>query len=381
MSVTQLMTNEEVLTAAGVSASEIAAIKTADATTQVNTLDAIFNKLMSFVYAHKIELANSRNPFSVLERSYASMNGGSLNGLFQETLVPYREKGTNELYGGSVYSPTAIKNPWTTQDYGADPIQYTFGINAKVERDLDYDRIDFLMALNNEALGSFISAKLATLAPETLSSNYIIENKVLNCENYQYTNYSSAASFDNSYDMNNFIHKVITDQDYPDTNITYKRTKFNTTRGAGDIAIILQKDWWFDYCQRFQFKQYLKPIIFKSQDRDTYGSTQEVNRIILVDSLMPTTVASGSILNPLSMTTQTLPTNTELVGRLVDVNAIKFGIGTKSAVSFPLNSRTSHFTEATDYCFNMCDAYVNVPLLASTTFDKNRIVYTESVSE
>lgn len=40
-----VMSTEEVLTAAGVSSEEITAIKTADATTAVNTLDAILISL------------------------------------------------------------------------------------------------------------------------------------------------------------------------------------------------------------------------------------------------------------------------------------------------------------------------------------------------
>ena len=51
---TMLMTNEEVLTAAGVTAAEIAAIKTADADISVHTLDAIHKKLMAFVYEQRI---------------------------------------------------------------------------------------------------------------------------------------------------------------------------------------------------------------------------------------------------------------------------------------------------------------------------------------
>lgn len=63
-----VMSTEEVLTAAGVSSEEITAIKTADATTAVNTLDAIFNKLMSFVASQRVEKANLNNPLRVFEK-------------------------------------------------------------------------------------------------------------------------------------------------------------------------------------------------------------------------------------------------------------------------------------------------------------------------
>lgn len=94
-----LMSNEKVLKAAGVTDEEITAINTADANVIVNTLEPIFNKLMSYVQIQRVEVARLDNPLRGLEKGYAAMNGGSLNGMFQEVLVQARDKGADNLYG------------------------------------------------------------------------------------------------------------------------------------------------------------------------------------------------------------------------------------------------------------------------------------------
>ena len=377
MAKTQFMSNEKVLLAVGVTPEQIAQIKTADAQNAVNTLDAIHNVLMSYVSSQRIETANLKNPLSELEKGYAVHNNGSMNGLFQETLVQVRDKGDNGLYGGKSYQPSQpATNPWTDQDYGKAPIQFTYGINTKIERSLTYDRNDFLMALQNEALGDYISAKLATLEAENNGSRYIIENNVLNCEAFQYTNYDEALSFSDPAELNAFMHKVYKMQDFPEANMQYKRIKFNTTRGNRDLVFIFDSEFAFDFAQKYQFKQYLKPFMFRSEDSDSYNVQTEKSRIIEVDSLTPTTLADNAILNPLYMQAKALTGGKKLVGRIVDFTAVKFGVGMKNAITQPLDARKSRYQEVSDYVFNMCGAYVNVPIIINADFSANRVIHT-----
>lgn len=379
MAKTQFMSNEAVLLAAGVTQEQINQVKTADSTVAVNTLDAIHNTLMSFVSTQRIEAANLRNPLASLEKGYAAFNGGKMNGFFQDTLVPVRAKGDNNLYGGKAYNPaTPATNPWTDQNYGENPIQFTYGVNTKIERALTYDRNDFLMALNNEALGDYIAAKLATLEAENNGSRYAIENGVLNCEKFQYMDYASAPSFSNAADLNSFMHKVYKSQDFPETNIEYKRIKFNTTRRNSELVFILDSEFAFDFAQKFTFKQYLKPFLYRSEDSDTYGTEAERSRIIEVDKLTPTTAANTEVIDPLNMTPAVIPNGKKLIGRIVDFNAVKFGVGMKNAITQPLDARKSRYQEISDYVFNMCGAYVNVPLLIDADFNFDRIIHTVS---
>ncbi len=379
MARTQFMSNEQVLLAAGVTQEQINQIKTADAQNAVNTLDAIHNTLMSFVATQRIEAANLRNPLASLEKGYAAFNGGSMNGFFQDTLVQTRDKGNNGLYGGKSYQPSQpATNPWTDQDYGKAPIQFTYGINTKIERSLTYDRNDFLMALNNNALGDYISAKLATLESENNGSRYAIENAVLNCEAFQYANYADALSFSDAAQLNSFMHKVYKSQDFPEANTQYKRIKFNTTRGNTDLVFILDSEFAFDFAQKYQFKQYLKPFLFRSEDADNYGTQTERSRIVEVDSLTPTTLAQNAVLNPLNMTARPMTDGKKLIGRIVDFSAVKFGIGMKNAITQPLDARKSRYHEVNDYVFNMCGAYVNVPLIIDSDFSFDRIIHTVS---
>lgn len=373
---TQLMTNESVLLAAGVTAAQITAIKSSNSTTAVNTLDAIYNILMSFVASQRLEIANLNNPLRVFEKGYADLNNGNLNGMFQEIFVQARDIGTNKLYGGVSREVKKPRNPFSSQDYGKEPIQFTYGVNAKIDRYLEYNREDFKMALMNETLIDFISDKIAVLESENSGSRYAIENNVLNCERYQYLTYAAAPTFTNGYDFNEFVNKVMKSQNFPETNMTYKKIKFNTTRKTGGLCLVLESDFIFKFAERFQAKSFLKPIIFKSEDKDTFGTTSEIDNIIEVDNLTPTTLAENAILNPLKITVATLPANTKLIGRIIDFNATKFGIGSKTSVTYPLDSRISHYDETTDYCFDMCGAYVNVPLLISSTFNYDRKFYT-----
>lgn len=377
-----LMTNEEVLLAAGVTADEIASIKTADQTVKVNTLSVIYGKLMAFVYEQRIEWANLNNPLRSLEKGYASMNGGSLNGFFSETLIPTRKKGDNALYGGKPYIPGVITNPYTAQDFGEKPIQYTFGINAKLERSLNYDAPDLVMNLKDYSLISFIDGKLATLAAENNASVYAIENNVLNCERFQYKNYADADVFNTPDELNSFMHKVFAMQNYPEKNTEFKRVPFNTTRMQRNFVLIIDTQFAFDFAQKFQYKQYLKPFLFRSEDSDTYGVQEERTNIIEVDELTPTTLGDGEILDPLKMTAATLPANTKLIGRIVDFAAVKFGRGQKTSVNKNLDSRTFWYNEIEDYCFDMSDAYVNAPLLINTEkFSADRIISVRNVSQ
>ena len=370
-----LMTNEQILRTAGVSQDMINAVKTADSSTAVNTLDPIFNTLMSFVMSQRVEIANLNNPLRILEQSYANHNGGSLNGLFQEILIPTRDKGENNLYGGRNRVVKEVKNPYTEQDYGKEPLQFTYGINAKMERDISYDRGDFLMALKEGSLIDFMKSRIATMESENNGSRYIIENNVLNCERFQYADYDNAQSFSDAFSLGAFIHKVFKMQDFPEKNMDYKRIKFNSTRKNSNFVLILDSEFWYEYSQKYQFSSFLKPFIFKSQDKDTYGTEMKVDRIIEVDELKATTLAENSILNPMNMTSKQLENGKKLIGRIVDMNAIKFGVGLKTSISKPLDSRVSYYTEASDYCFNMCGAYTNVPLIINKDFDYNRKIF------
>lgn len=378
-----LMTNEEVLTAAGVSESEIAAIKTADATTAVNTLDAIFNKLMSFVSTQRVEKANLNNPLRVFEKSYAEHNGGSFNGMFQEILVPARDKGDDALYGGKAVAEKSVRNPFATQDFGKAPLSYVYGVNAKIERFLETNREAFRMALMEGTLADFIGEKIAVIEAEGTGSRYVIENNVLNCERFQYDDYSKVPVFSDPETLNAYLHKVWKSQDYPEKNMLYKRDKFNTTRNSPELFFVFDSDFMFDFAQKFTFKQYLKPFLFRSEDSDDYGTQSgEWSRVVEVDELTPTTLAANAVLDPLNMTKATLPANAKLVGRIVDWAAVKFGIGNKVSVSYPLSASMSHYDERQDYCFDMCPAYVNVPILIDTTkFDAHRIIYTKAVAD
>lgn len=382
MSKTQLMTNEEVLLAAGVTADEITAIKSADALVRTNTLDAIYNKLMAFVYEQRVEWANLDNPLRSLEKGYAALNGGSLNGFFQETLIPVRAKGANGLYGGKNYTPKPITSPWDASniDYGAEPIQYTFGVNTKWERRLTYDRDDLLMNLKDYSLASFIDGKLATIDAEGNASRYAIENATLNNERFQYKKYANCPVFENPSDMLEFMYKVFSSQRFPDTNTEFKKTPFNTTRKARNYVLIIDTNFAYLVANHYQFKQFLKPFVFKSEDSNNYGVEEERTRIIEVDALTPTSSSETAVFDPSNQPAATLPANAKLVARIVDFNAVKFGVGKKSTLNIPLNARTYQYDEIEDYCFDMCDAYVNVPILINTaTFNPNRIFYTSSV--
>lgn len=381
MSKSALMTNEEVLLAAGVTTEEISAIQGEDALTRTNTLDAIYEKLMSFVYEQYIEWANLDNPLRGLEKGYAALNGGSLNGFFSETLIPARAKGTNGLYGGKNYEPKVVTNPYETQDFGADPIQYVFGINAKIERSLNYNRDDLRMSLKDYSLMSFVDGKLATLGAEDNASRYIIENRTINNERFQYKPYSDCPTFSNPGDMFAFMHKVFKMQNFPDVNTEYKRTPFNSTRRERNFVILIDSEFAYDVANHYQFKQYLKPFVFRSEDSDTYGVQEERSKIIELDALTPTTVTQGSIFDPLNQTDATLPANTKLIGRIVDFNAVKFGVGTKSTLVKPLNARTYWYNQIEDYCFGMSDAYVNVPILINTqNWTSDRVISVQNVN-
>lgn len=371
-----VMTKEKVLKAAGVTDAEITAIKTADATTAVNTLDAIYNKLMSFVATQRVEMANLNNPLRVFEKSYASLNGGKLNGMFQEILLQPRAKGTNGLYGGKAVVENTVRNPYTSPDFGTDPLTYVYRVNSKIERYVEYNRDAFRMALMEGSLNDFIGGQIAMLEVEGAGSRYAIENNVLNCENYQYDNYANVPVFEDAATLNEFMHKVWKMQSFPESNMEFKRVKYNTTRQNPELFFVLNSEFAFKFAQDFTFKQYLKPFLYRSEDSDNYGVQAEWSRIVEVDKLTPTTLAANAVLDPLNMTAATLPANTELVGRIIDWNAVKFGLGLKSAVSYPLSSRVSHYDESQDACFDMCPAYVNVPILINkNTFDSHRKIH------
>lgn len=381
MALNTLMTNEEVLLAAGVTQEEINLINSTDAMTKVNTLDGIYLKLISFIYEQRIEWANSRNPLRAFEKGYAAMNGGSLNGFFSETLIPYRDRGDNGLYGGKKYEPKDLPiNPYTTFDYGKDPLQFVYGINAKIKRALNYDREDLRMALKDYSLLSFIDGKLTTIDSEEKTTKYEIENAVINCENFQYMPYANAPVWTDPYELNAFIHKVIKSQDYPNANIEYKKLKFNSTRNGDALAFVGDMEFLFDFATRFQLKSFIKPFIFRSEDSDTYGVEEERESIIEVDKLTPTTIPANTLFDPLALSAATLPANTKLVGRIISFNATKFGDGVKTATTMLVDDRKSLYQETSDYCFNMNEAYVNVPILIDTTkFNANRIFYVQNV--
>lgn len=374
-----LMSNEKVLKAAGVTDEEITTINTADANVIVNTLEPIFNKLMSYVQTQRVEVARLDNPLRGLEKGYAAMNGGSLNGMFQEVLVQARDKGADNLYGGKKYAPKTITNPYVTFDYGKDPLSFIYKINAKMERMIDYDAADMLMALKNNSLDDFIMGKLAVLQSENNAAEYVMENNVLNCEEYQYDTYANVQKFSDAASLNAFMHKVFAMQRYPESNMQYKKVKFNTTRGTGDFVLIIDTQFAFDFAQKFTYKQYLKPFLFRSEDRDNYGMQEERSRIIEVDALNPTMLAANTNLDPMNMTKATI-TGGKLIGRIVDFNAVKFGLGFKSAISKPLNARTTYYNEIQDYCFDMCPAYVNVPLVITDDFKSDRIISVSNVA-
>lgn len=369
-----LLSNKNVLKAAGVADDEIAKINTADANVVVNTLDPIFNKLMSYIQTIRVKVARLNNPLKGLESSYAALNGGELNGMFEEVLVPARDKGANGLYGAQNYSPKTIVNPYTTQDFGKDPLSYLYKINTKIERYLDWNAADMLMALKKDSLYQFVEGKAATLEAEDNATSYIIENNVLNCEEFQYDTYANVTKFKTAAELNAFMHKVFAMQRYPESNMEYKKVKFNTTRGTGEFVLILDTQFAFDFAQKFTYKQYLKPFLFRSDDSDDYGIQEERSRIIELDALTPTTLAANTNLDPLNMTNVTI-TDGKLIGRIVDFNAVKFGIGFKSAISKPLNARTTYYNEIQDYCFDMCPAYVNVPLVIANDFESDRKIH------
>lgn len=207
MSKTMLMTNEEVLTAAGVTAEEIAAIKTADADISVHTLDAIHKKLMAFVYEQRVEWANARNPFQPLERAYESFNGGSLNGFFSETLVPMRDKGNNNLYAGMRHVPGEVRNPYQSLDFGKEPLQYVYGINASIKRFIDTDLYDFLMFFRRGSMLDYVNSRIPLMEQEGIATREIIENNVINNERFQYDDYANVPVYNNAYDFSRLCIK------------------------------------------------------------------------------------------------------------------------------------------------------------------------------
>lgn len=369
-----VFTNDEIMLAAGVTADEIASIKTANATTAANFLEAIHDTLISYVHSMAVEYANLSNPLSVFEKSYAEHNNGSLNGMFEEILVPTRDAGTNGLYAGSAYTPGAPTDPWTAIDFGKAPLSKIFKINAKIKRHLNWDREDFLMALNNNALPNYLAAKKATMIQEGYGARYNIENNVLNCERFQYKDYSAVPVHTDASELDSWIHKVWTSQKYNGTNTEFKRVPFNTTRGISRLFFILEEEFWFDYAKNFQLKEFLQPFVWRREDSDEFGTevTAE-NTVVKVDKLTPTTLAANQILNPLNMTAATLPANTKLVGRIVDWNAIKFGMGVRRPLNIPLDPNTYDEQVIEQYCFDMSEAYINVPILISTnSFDSHR---------
>lgn len=372
MSKTMLMTNEEVLTAAGVTAEEIAAIKTADADISVHTLDAIHKKLMAFVYEQRVEWANARNPFQPLERAYESFNGGSLNGFFSETLVPMRDKGDNNLYAGMRHVAGEVRNPYQSLDFGKEPLQYVYGINASIKRFIDTDLYDFLMFFRRGSMLDYVNSRIPLMEQEGIATREIIENNVINNERFQYDDYANVPVYNNAYDLQSFMYKIFDSGNYNSTNTEFKRAKFRTVRGSGDLVLIIKSEFWFDFAQRFQLSEYLKPFMYQSGKAGEFGVMKEMNRIIKVPELTPTTIQAGKVLDPLASTAATLPANTQLIGRIVDMKAIKFGIGMKTAASKMLDSRVQHFDQCDDYVFNMCDAYTNVPLLVSNDFKADR---------
>lgn len=380
---TQLMTNEQVLKAAGVTDTMIQAIKTADSDIAVNTLDAVYKILMSFVSEQRIEWANLRNPLDIFEKGYAVFNGGELNGMFQETLIPPNAKGTDGLYGGKAHVVASAQDPWDNQYYGTTPIQYTYGINCSIDRHVDQERQAFLMFLKRYSLIDFMKSGIQILEANGNGSRYAIENNVLNCEAFQYLPYADVPVFENAADLNAFMHKVYKMQSFPEANMQYKKTKFNTTRRNGDLVFVLDSEFAFDFASKFQYSSYLKPFMWRQSDRDGYEVQAERSRIVEVDALTPTvlpTGATGDVFDPLKLTAATLPTGTRLVGRIVDVNATKFGIGAFDSTTFPLSARVMHYDETRDYVFNMCDAYVNVPLLISDDFKADRIISVANVT-
>lgn len=386
MSKTHFMSNKEVALASGVSEAEYNLIMNADAQTAMGTLDPIHKVLMSFVNEQRIEWANLNNPLEPLFQSYASLNGGSFNGLFSETLIPPNAKGDDGLYNGKAYTPGSPQSPWTNVNYGTKPIQYTYGINEKITRNVTWNRVDFLPYFKDYSLIDYVRSSQSILQANADATEYVLANKVLNCEKYQYSTYATANVWTKAEDIGQFIYSVFTDQAFPEANMRWKKTKFNTTRRNGELVLILQKDFFHKYAQQFQFSSYLKPFLYVSQDAgagelDRWKVGEERSRIILVDELTPTTLGENQILQPRLLQPATLPANTSLVGRIIDMNAVKFGVGTMTSVEIPLSSRDVYYEETQDYCFNMCDAYVNVPILVSSDFEFNRIIYTKSVTD
>lgn len=371
-----LMTNDEVLLAAGVTQEEIATLKTVSSASEVGLLDPIFKKVYAYTYEQRIEWANLDNPLRDLEQSYAAFNGGELNGMFQETLIPAPPKGNNGLYGGKKYVAGQPQNPWDNLYFGEDPYVMPFILNAHINRSCDAELNTFLMYYKKYSMIDFVRSVAALMPEADKASRYAIENNVLNCEKYQYKTYATADVWEDAGELSKFMRKVYTDQRIPELNTQWKKLPFNTTRRNGELVFIMDKDFAYEYAQEFQFSSYLKPFMYKSQDRDTFNVEAERSRVIEIGALTPTTLAANKVLDPLNMTAATLPANTKLVGRIVDMNAIKFGVGVVDSVAMPLGARTMHYDEVRDYCFDMCPAYVNVPILINTqTFTAHRQIH------
>lgn len=383
MSKTTRMTNKEVLLAAGVTEEQISAIDTADSAIAVNTLSAIHQTCMAFVNYQKIVWADLKNPLESLEQAYSTMNGGELNGHFTETFIPANPKGDG-LYGGYGHNPKAVKNYLAEQNWGNKPTQYTFGINASISREVDYNTDDFYMYFKKYSMIDFIRSQVAVLEANANASAYFMENSVLNCEDFQYLPYATAESFKSASDLNNFIGKVFDSQKFPEANTKYKKSKFNTTRRDGELVLIMQADFLRDFTNKFEFKSYLKPFISRTMDQNGYISEGEKSRIVLVDELTPTTLKGAQeareILNPQKPIAATLPEGKKIVGRIIDTNAIKFGPGKFTSIEIPANDRVMHYAETRDYCINLCDSYVNVPLLIDSDYTSERIISVQNVA-
>lgn len=377
-----ILSNAAVLKAAGVSDELIGKIKTADAATNVNTLSAIYNVLMGVVRSTHMELAKASNPYGVLERGYAEFNDGSQNGFFREILRPMRDKGANQLYGAENYNVKVPKNPWTAQDYGKEPIQYLFGINAKIERDLDWNIADFAQVLLESDVKEWMRINLATLAEEDRGMMYAIEDRCINAEEFQNATYASQPVQKTASELNLYIQKVFDSQRFLETNVAYKRVPFNTVRETKrDLVLIMQIDFYREFAEKFQFGSFLKPFAFSEWDNNGNVTSRQVDRIILVPSLTASKISTSGNgeYDPIKIneTPPTMPANSKLIGRIVDANAVKFGRGRFDAADIRLDARKFHRTEVSDYCFNMCDGYVNVPLIVSdTAFDFDRKIHT-----
>lgn len=366
-----IMTNKRVLKAAGVTDAEITAIETGDAA--IYALDNIHKKLMAFVYEQRIEWANANNPLAPLERTYADLNGGEENGFFSETLIPMRDAGANGLYGGTPYVPGKPYNPWEDEYYGETPLQYTFGINTEIDRHVKWTEKDWLMYFRKYSLIDYALSGVQILSQEDIAMRYAIEKNVLGCEIFQDKPYAQQTVFSDAADLDQHMFDVYDSARYNATNTKYKKVKFSTTRRTRDLVYILKSSFWRKFAQRFQFGSYLKPFI--NSDENGNMNVNGVNaRVILVDDLPATTLSANAILDPKNMAAATLPANSEMVGRIVDMNAIKFGIGARDAKNIPLDARNTQYDLICSYIFDMCDAYINTPILVSTTFNADRIL-------